>query len=812
MHPLPPVAPVDSGHCLIDCGAVTLASRIDGDPDAPPILLIHGLAQTIYDWPPALIETLVGAGYCVIRFDNRDVGKSTRLSSSGAPPLATLSVAALTGIPLAARAPYTIDDMAADTIALMDAMGIDRAHVVGASMGGMIAQRAVLRAPNRFLSLSCIMSSSGARGLPGARADVRKMMNQAVAAPPSAAAMADEARPLRRVLAGELSREESDELCARIAASAQHSFPPDGGEARQFAAILADRERVKLLDRIRLPTLIIHGSDDPLLPIGHGRDIARRIRNSHLVAIAGMAHDIRLRDVESVAGALTAHMTANTHRDGAQRSARAAGTVHVDVLIVGAGLSGIAAAWHIGTAHPNKSLAILEARKDIGGTWDLFRYPGIRSDSDMFTLGYSFKPWRNPKAIADGPAILDYIRETARDAGIDRNIRFSHKVMSADWSNEAQRWTVEVDAGGERKYFTCDFLFACCGYYRYDQGYQPDFAGRADFKGAFVHPQFWPDQLDWSDKRVVVIGSGATAVTLVPSLAKRAAHVAMLQRSPTYIVSQPAADEGAARLRRFLPERLAYAISRWKHILQSILTYRFSRKRPALVKRHILDGVRKEVGGVADVDTHFTPRYEPWDQRICVVPDGDLFAAIRDGRAEMVTDNIDHLDAAGIRLQSGRHLPADIVVSATGLELVFLGQIAISIDGKPVDLTQSFSFRGMMYSGVPNLAAAIGYTNASWTLKCELTAVWVCRLLTHMDRKKMGACVPVPSHDIEPDEDFMNLASGYVLRAKGRFPQQAAHDPWRPSNAFLRDYFTFRYGSIADDALRFIPRHSHGDR
>ena len=796
---------------MVDCGGVTLAARVDGDRGAPAILLVHGLGQTLCDWPSALIEALTGAGFRVVRFDNRDIGRSTHLAALGSPPLTALALAAMAGIPLPVRPPYTIDDMAGDTLALMDALHLSQVHIVGASMGGMIAQRAVLRAPGRFLSLVCIMSSSGARGLPGARAEVRKLLGRSEARPQSALGMAQRAWPLRRLLAGALSEAELEELHVRVETSARHGFPDEGGAERQFAAILSDRDRAERLGSIGLPALVIHGTDDPLLPVDHGRDLARRIGGARFQAIDGMAHDIRLRDVDGIAQSLAAHMRAATPKGAAgtdidTEAAAAADIDHVDVLVVGAGLSGIAAAWHLGAAHPDKSLAILEARGAMGGTWDLFRYPGIRSDSDMFTLGYSFKPWRAAEAIADGPAILSYIRETAREAGIEEKIRYAHKVIGANWCSRRQRWTLDIEVEGKRRQMSCGFLFACCGYYRYDKAYQPDFAGMEDFGGTLVHPQFWPEDLDWTGKRVVVIGSGATAVTLLPSLADRAAHVTMLQRSPTYIVSRPAKDEAAVRLRRWLPKRWAYAVSRWKHILQNIFVYRLSRGRPEAVKRHIIDAVREEVGDIVDVERHFTPTYKPWDQRICLVPDGDLFSAIREGRADVVTDHVDRFDAGGIQLLSGAHLPADIIVSATGLELLFLGNIALSVDGAPVDPTRSFAFRGMMYSGVPNLVAAIGYTNASWTLKCELTAIWLCRLLTHMDRGGFGACIAETPAGLEPEEDFLNLAAGYVLRAKGRFPKQGGEDPWRMSNAYLSDYFAFRFGRVDEKALRFTPR------
>ncbi|HEX9967884.1 MAG TPA: NAD(P)/FAD-dependent oxidoreductase, partial [Solirubrobacterales bacterium] len=417
---------------------------------------------------------------------------------------------------------------------------------------------------------------------------------------------------------------------------------------------------------------------------------------------------------------------------------------HLDVLIVGAGLSGIGAAWHLQRDHPTRSYAILEARDAIGGTWDLFRYPGIRSDSDMHTLGYRFRPWTAEKSITDGQSILDYVRDTAREAGIDRRVRYRHRVVRAKWSSAEARWTVEVERTdtGETVTMTCDFLWTCSGYYRYDEGYTPDFPGRERFRGEVVHPQHWPEDLDYSGKRVVVIGSGATAVTLVPSMAERAAHVTMLQRTPTYIVSQPAKDPIASRLRRFLPDRAVYSIVRWKNVLLQTAVYKLAKRRPNAVKRMVRRGLERALPAGFDVDTHFTPPYDPWDQRLCLVPDGDLFTALADGSASIVTDRIATFTERGIELESGRELEADTIVTATGLNLLFLGGMELVVDGEPVELPKKMTYRGMMLSGVPNFVFAIGYTTASWTLKIDLVCEHLCRLLGHLDKRGLDAAVP----------------------------------------------------------------------
>ncbi|MBN2624954.1 MAG: NAD(P)/FAD-dependent oxidoreductase [Acidimicrobiales bacterium] len=472
---------------------------------------------------------------------------------------------------------------------------------------------------------------------------------------------------------------------------------------------------------------------------------------------------------------------------------------------MGAGLSGIAAAHHLQAACPWATYAILEARDAIGGTWDLFRYPGLRSDSDMFTLGYSFRPWDDDTSIADGASILRYIRATAADEGIDRHIRFHHRIVSAAWSTDDARWlvTAERTDTGETVQLTCGFLFSCSGYYRYDHGYQPDFPGMQRFGGTIVHPQFWPDDLDVSGKRVVVIGSGATAVTLIPSLAESAAHVTMLQRSPSYIMSLPAQDGLANLVRRMLPARVAGPLIRWYKALTTQAFYQLSQRRPGLVKRILRAGLERQLPPGFDVDTHFTPSYDPWDQRLCLVPDGDLFRAIRAGSASVVTDHIDTFTETGLQLASGATLDADVVVTATGLELLFLGGIEVSVDGRPVDLSSTLAYKGMMLEGVPNLAMAVGYTNASWTLKCELTCRYVTRLLQHMRERGVRQCTPVNDDPTVTPRPLLSLTSGYVQRSQDRFPKQGSTFPWQVHQSYLRDYRALRLGAVEDGVMRF---------
>jgi monooxygenase len=478
---------------------------------------------------------------------------------------------------------------------------------------------------------------------------------------------------------------------------------------------------------------------------------------------------------------------------------------HLDVLIVGAGLSGIGAGCHLQASCPGKTFAILEARDAIGGTWDLFRYPGIRSDSDMYTLGYSFRPWEDAKAIADGPSILNYIRDTARDHDVDRKIRFHHRVVGAEWSTEEARWTVEAERTDtqETVRLTCGFLFMCTGYYRYDEGYTPEFEGTERFAGEIVHPQKWPEDLDHDGKRVVVIGSGATAVTLVPAMAERAAHVTMLQRSPSYVVSLPARDPLADFLRRRLPAKHAYPIVRWKNVLLTSLFFQLSRRAPRFIKALIRKGVEKRLPPDYDIDTHFKPRYDPWDQRVCLVPDGDLFEALGKGRASIVTDRIETFTEKGLRLASGAELEADLIVTATGLKLLPLGGMTIAVDGQEIELSETVGYKGVMFSGVPNLAIALGYTNASWTLKCDLTCQYVCRLLNHMDQHGHRQCTPRAPDPSLPTQPFIDLASGYVLRSIDRFPKQGSRTPWRLHQNYARDILLLRRGALQDEGMEF---------
>jgi cation diffusion facilitator CzcD-associated flavoprotein CzcO len=475
---------------------------------------------------------------------------------------------------------------------------------------------------------------------------------------------------------------------------------------------------------------------------------------------------------------------------------------HLDVLIVGAGLSGIGAAHYLQTECPWASFAVFEGRDAIGGTWDLFRYPGIRSDSDMFTLGYSFRPWDGEKSIADGESILRYITDTARDDGLYERIRFDHRVTRADWSSADALWRVTAQrSDGSLVEITCSFVFSCSGYYRYDRGYLPDFAGMDDFTGTIVHPQHWPSDLDYADRRVIVIGSGATAVTLVPSMAATAAHVTMLQRSPTYITSLPARDPVADLLRRALPERWAGPAVRWFKALTTQASYVLSQRHPTLVKRLLRRHVAHQLPDGYDIDTHFTPRYDPWDQRLCVVPDGDLFAAIRAGAVSVVTDEIDTFTEKGIRLRSGAELEADIVVTATGIELLFAGGVALSVDGQPVDPATRLTYKGMMLEGVPNLALAIGYTNASWTLKCDLTCDYVCRLLNRMRETGDRQCTAINRDAGVTALPLLGLTSGYVKRSTDRFPKQGSKAPWQVRQSYLRDYRALKMSGIEDDAM-----------
>ena len=484
----------------------------------------------------------------------------------------------------------------------------------------------------------------------------------------------------------------------------------------------------------------------------------------------------------------------------------ASDTVDFDTLIVGAGLSGIGSAVHLRQRCPDQSFAILEGRARLGGTWDLFRYPGVRSDSDMHTLGYAFKPWTGAQAIADGPSILQYIQDTATEHGLLPHIRLGHRVTAAAWSGAQARWllTVERGAGQAPVQMRCRFLLVCSGYYNYAHGYTPAFAGQDQFAGRVVHPQDWPADLDVRNKRVVVIGSGATAMTLVPALAQQAAQVTMLQRSPTYVVARPRADALADALRRLLPERLAYALTRWKNVGLGLFFYTLAKRRPDLAKARIVQAATAALPASFDAQTHFSPRYKPWDQRVCLVPDGDLFTAIQSGRADVVTDTVAAFEAQGIRLGSGALLAADVVVTATGLDLLGFGGMALSVDSKPVEIGKTMSYKGMMLAGVPNLAYVVGYTNASWTLKSDLTGAFVCRVLRQMQRSGAPVCVPaMPGADMQP-QPWVDFSSGYIQRSLNQFPVQGSSSPWRLNQNYLRDLLDLRFGRLDDGVLQFL--------
>ena len=481
---------------------------------------------------------------------------------------------------------------------------------------------------------------------------------------------------------------------------------------------------------------------------------------------------------------------------------------HFDVVVIGAGISGIGAGYHLQANCPNRTYTILEGRDDIGGTWSLFRYPGVRSDSDMHTLGYSFKPWTAEKSIADGPSILQYLRDTSAEYRIDEHIRFGHLVTKAEWSTDDARWTVESHRKdtGETVLISASFLFMCSGYYSYQGGYTPAFPGIADFEGRIVHPQAWPDDLDCSGKRVVVIGSGATAMTIIPAIADTAAHVTMLQRSPTYVVSAPDTDRLANRLRRIMPERVAYGLTRWKNVTMQQFIYKKTRTQPAKVKAKLLGMVRKELGPDYDVDTHFTPRYNPWDQRLCLVPNSDLFRAIRSGKASVVTDEISRFTDHGITLRSGTSVVADIIVTATGLQLVTLGEMDFVVDGESVDFATTWTYKGFAYSDIPNMASSFGYINASWTLRSDLICEYVCRLLNHMEQTGTAQCTPrLRSSDRSmPERPWIDdFTSGYMQRVMHLFPRQGDREPWINPQNYGRDKKMFRKSPIDDGVMTF---------
>jgi cation diffusion facilitator CzcD-associated flavoprotein CzcO len=481
---------------------------------------------------------------------------------------------------------------------------------------------------------------------------------------------------------------------------------------------------------------------------------------------------------------------------------------HVDVVVVGAGLSGIGAGYHLQTMSPDRSYVILEGRESLGGTWDLFKYPGVRSDSDMHTLGFSFKPWTEAKSIADGPSILKYLKQTVSQFGIDKHIRYGQLVTKAQWSTDDAQWTVTSTnkATGATNTYTCSFLFMCSGYYSYKKGHTPEFVGRERFKGTIVHPQEWPTDLDYAGKRVVVIGSGATAVTIVPSMADKAQHVTMLQRSPTYMVSRPDHDVLANRMRKVLPPKMAYNLTRFKNTWRQQLVYNKTRTDPNKVKQLLLGGIQLELGAEYDIAKHFTPSYNPWDQRLCLVPNGDFFKAMREGKASVVTDHIASFTEAGIQLASGEHLEADIIVTATGLELVTLGEMDFFVDGNQVDFAKTWTYKGFAYSDIPNLASTFGYINASWTLRSDLTAEYVCRLLNHMRKKGVVQCTPrLREQDRNMNERpwIDGFSSGYMQRMMHRMPRQGDHEPWINPQNYRRDKKMFKHSPIDDGVMQF---------
>ncbi len=476
----------------------------------------------------------------------------------------------------------------------------------------------------------------------------------------------------------------------------------------------------------------------------------------------------------------------------------------LDVVIIGAGLSGIGAACHLKMKCAGKTVAILESRDAIGGTWDLFRYPGIRSDSDMFTLGYDFKPWTNPKAIADGKDIREYVEETAREYDVEKLIRFGQRVVQASWSSEKALWTLDVlDVKTEKKSkIQAKFVISCTGYYKYDAAYTPDFPGAADFKGQVIHPQFWPQDLDYAGKKIVVIGSGATAVTLVPSLAPTAGHVTMLQRSPSYVVSVPQQDPVSNKLRGKVPEKLIYHAARARNVGLQMLVYRLSKNAPQTVRRLLTKQVEMQVGKKVDMK-HFTPSYNPWDERLCAVPNGDLFKALRSGKASVVTDHIDHFTQTGIQLKSGDHLEADIIVTATGLQLQMMGGLTLKIDGKPRALSETMNYKGLMFSDTPNLAMIFGYTNASWTLKADISSDYICRLINHMDKQGLSYCMPHLAAGSVDEEPFLEMKSGYIKRAAGIFPKQGSKAPWKVKQNYFFDLTQLRLSKLEDGVMTF---------
>lgn len=480
-------------------------------------------------------------------------------------------------------------------------------------------------------------------------------------------------------------------------------------------------------------------------------------------------------------------------------------TNYYDVLIIGAGISGISASYHIQTYCSGKTFAILEARDNIGGTWDLFKYPGIRSDSDMYTLGFSFRPWTDPKAIADGPSIMKYLKETVEDYDLGKHMHFGHKVLNASWSSETATWTLEVEvSGGERTTYSCGFFFLCGGYYRYDGGFTPEFEGRDRFQGQVIHPQEWPEELDYTGKKMVIIGSGATAITLVPSLAEKAEHVTMLQRTPTYIISAPAEDKMANFFNKYLPTKLAYSLTRWKKITLGRLFYWYCKKWPERAAKLVKSGMDKEIGNIYDVEKDFNPPYYPWDQRLCLAPDSDFFNALQSKKASVLTDHIESFTEKGIQLKSGQHLDADIIVTATGLNLAYICGIDLVVDGEAINAGDTVTYKGMMFSDIPNMAMAFGYTNASWTLKCDLTCKYVTRLLNHMDKHGYAYCVPRQNNPDLALEPFVDFTSSYFKRHLDNLPKQGSELPWKLKQNYFADRKMIGKGKLEDGVMEFV--------
>jgi monooxygenase len=480
-------------------------------------------------------------------------------------------------------------------------------------------------------------------------------------------------------------------------------------------------------------------------------------------------------------------------------------TTHFDTLIIGAGISGISAAHYMQTDCPNKTYAILEGRKNIGGTWDLFRYPGIRSDSDMYTFGFAFRPWTNAKTIAPRASIIEYLEDTIKDEGIDQHILFEHRVNKATWSSENSLWTVSVNApdAEQPKIFTCSFLSLCTGYYDYEKGYTPTFKGSENFKGQIVHPQKWTEDIDYTNKKIIVIGSGATAITLVPSLAEKAAHVTMLQRSPTYIVSQPAIDKLGQLLYKILPEKTAFKINRWRKIRLQQFSYYLTRTYPNFMKKALLKGVEKSLGPEYDIKTHFTPKYAPWDERLCLVPNGDLFYAIKKKKASVVTDHIEAFTENGIQLKSGKLLDADLIVTATGLKATIVSNFEIEVDGTPVDFSKTVAYKGCMFSDIPNMSLAFGYTNSSWTLKCDMVSQYVCRLINFMDKNGYKQSCPKQNDPNLKLEPYLDFTPGYILRVLDRLPKTGSKAPWRLEQSYFYDKVIFEKNALDDGVIEF---------